>query len=407
MAVSRVERMGAVLAMSLLAACGGKAGGAADAVGSPADAAVEQQPDAPASGDAADGGDAATDTTADALAAGPKDVCLAALTAQCMRHAVCQGGDVPSCLALEADHCPDYYFSAYTNRTVENVQACLPALAALTCTDIAMGIVPSCLLNGKIGPGQPCLYTSQCQSYCADGIDRCGTCGAGVPVATGAACAVSGSYCAVTDFCHPATKVCVAKSSITYAEQGQPCDLHADPVVGCKGDLVCALPSSSVTQGTCHPIPQLGEPCGDVGDTIGVRPCGAGLTCDTTSHSCRPVGQCGSVSCDLTSSFCRTGGEPMGSAACVPLASEGAACDLGTTAALEVRCAAGLGCQGATVAAPAGGCGKPGAVGDACDASHFCGAGLQCSAATAGQCVVFAADSCFAAGGPDGGAGGP
>jgi len=415
MVASRVGLLGAVLAMSsAFPACGGKGAavvdGAADLVADlsagPADAATEQHPDVPAGGgDGAADAPAAPDAPLDASTMSPKEVCLAALTAQCTRHAVCQGADVSACLAAVSGYCPDYYFGPFSNRTVENVQACLPALAAMTCTDIAMGIIPSCLLPGKNGPGQACLYQSQCQTSCSNGLDRCGTCSAVSTAATGQPCGTqAAAACGPTDFCHPTKSVCAPKASIVYAGQGEPCDFDQDPVVGCQGDLVCARPSTATTQGTCQPIPQLGEPCVIAGDITGSRPCAMGLACNAISGSCQPDHLCGTVICDLTSSFCRTSLDPMAGPECVPLAGEGAACDLGTTGVPELRCADGLTCAGATVSAPAGVCAKPGGVGAACDASHFCAAGMQCSSSTGGQCVVFDPNACFAdVAGSDGG----
>src|ERR1044071_2407897 len=105
-----------------------------------------------------------------------------------------------SCVAI-ADHCPEYYFNPRSKRTVAGIQACLDALGQMPCTDIAMGITPPCLLRGTGAAGSACLYSTECQSGCTDGIDRCGTCGAATEVATGETCDGT-HFCASTDFCH-------------------------------------------------------------------------------------------------------------------------------------------------------------------------------------------------------------
>ena len=126
------------------------------------------------------------------------------------------------------------------------------------CTDFEVPIVSCLALPGKRPAGDGCAYPSQCQSLlCTGDFKTCGIC-AGAPamrVVDGAPCGnVSLNVsCMPGEFCHPQTHVCTSASTIVHATLGEPCDLAADPVVGCEGDLLCVLPTpASILPGSPH-----------------------------------------------------------------------------------------------------------------------------------------------------------
>jgi hypothetical protein len=328
----------------------------------------------------------------DAGAGGPADaftaasVCREAIAVQCRRRVACGGADMSECIRI-ADHCPFYYFNSNSNRTVADIQACLPALEQMTCTDIAMGIAPACLRQGKAPAGAACLYSTECQFGCVDGIEECGTCYMGMRVGTGETCGGT-RQCDATDFCHAATKVCTPRASIVYAAQDQPCDFAAQPAVGCRGDLICARATATSTAGTCRPVPQLGQACAMSGDVYS-QVCGPGLRC-TDQMTCQvPPPGCGDGGVCDPNSFCR---ERTGAPACVPRVAEGQPCNWGgTSSEPEIQCELNIWCVLIPGMEWNGICTRPGMVGDACDAMHPCAGGL-CGAA--GRCTSFDPAAC-------------
>src|SRR5437667_1075603 len=74
--------------------------------------------------------------------------------------------------------------------------------------------------------------------------------------------------------CHPATHVCVPfPLAVAHAGAGEPCDLAANPPVGCVGQLVCLAKDRTQSAGTCTAPSAAGQPCLD-----GASPrCGTGL----------------------------------------------------------------------------------------------------------------------------------
>lgn len=360
----------------------GDAGGAAD-------------PDAAATSDASTeaGSDAATGAT-------PAATCRAAIEAQCRRQAACRNVDVPSCVATVADRCPDYYFNARSLRTVAEIESCLAALGSMTCTDIAMALTPPCLRGGMGAGGAACLYSTECEFGCVDGIDRCGTCYVATRAATGQPCD-STHGCASIDYCHSLSKTCVPKASVVHAVEGEPCDFAAQPPVGCQGDLICTRATTTGTAGICRPIPQVDQPCAISGDAVGGKTCGAGLSCNTQTMTCRPAtpssGGCGDGGACNDTSFCRGAFGP--GASCAPRALEGQACRLtDTSAGLELECALGIRCVPTPDAGFNGTCTRLGTIGDACDPAHpcdgsLCGVGGRCTAFDPMACQPSGADA--------------
>jgi len=359
---------------------GSGGGGGSGAGGSGVDAhAPDAVTDAPASN-----GDAPT--TAD-------DLCRTAIFARCQRLAACGGGVSPdgSCTAASAA-CPDYLFNQASTRTVAGIAACLDELGQQPCSDIDLGVLPSCLSPGTRPAGAACAYSSNCASGGCSGRGMvCGTCAA-EPAATGQSCASAG--CRAGDFCHPASKLCTSGSTIVHAAQDQPCDLAAQPSVGCAGDLHCIAPTGQ-TAGTCQPLPLLdvGQPCYQV---PGV--CRAGLECftningSTTTSECVALPgdpACGSAPCDSTT-FCKSGD---GGRYCAPRAAVGDVC-AGDGGAVIAQCVSGAFCFGGGV------CGKYGMRGDPCSDAQPCASYLVC---TNGRCAPLGTEGCAPMAGDAGG----
>jgi hypothetical protein len=352
-----------------------------------ADGALD--PDAPAASDALTEAGSPADATGDAT---PDATCRAAIEAQCRRQAACRGGDADLCASAVVDRCPTYYFNSRSLRTVAEIDSCLAALGSMTCTDIAMGLVPPCLRQGTGAAGSACLYNTECQFGCSNGLDKCGLCYTATQAATGGACD-STHLCATTDYCHPVSKTCASKASVVHAAEGEPCDFAAQPSVGCSGDLVCARATTTGTAGICRPFPQLDQPCANIGDPVSSKTCAASLACDTNTMTCRPPppsGGCGDGGACDDASFC--GATATSAAACVPRSPAGQACRIvATSAGPELQCALGVYCVLTPDAGYNGMCVAPGKIGDTCDAAHPC-AGSLCG--VSGRCSAYDPAAC-------------
>ena len=326
----------------------------------------------------ATGGTGASDG---AVALDATEVCRAAVQAQCERDAFCllhPIGFLHDCLAL-ADLCPDYYFSADSNRVVADIAACVGMVSARSCTDIPLFVYPSCLVPGKRPVGAGCAFSSQCQSgQCSGSGDPCKTCSASP--AAGTKCPDSGR-CQLGDFCHPATRLCTDVSTIVHAAKGQPCDLSASPLVSCADDLLCVRAAYDSSAGTCTPRRVSGESCTTL--VNGSEGCAAGTECtDSTGGTCELPGTCGvGVRCD-SASYCRTGD---GGFTCAPLATAGQPCSTSSSDGLP-SCLLPAICMAAT-----GTCVLPRAWGETCDANNPCTQPLSC---TSGICQKLTALSC-------------
>ena len=260
-------------------------------------------------------GGSATGVRDGAVAMTPLDVCRAAIMAQAQRRAVCTGNSVQRYLDV-ANACPDYYFGADSNRTVAGVAACLSTLSALTCTDVALSLLPACLAGGQDPEGAICAYPSQCQSnFCLSDGTECSACRAAIPV--GGTCTSNLSGCEGGSFCNLGTGRCTDAKTIVYAKEGEPCDLRGTPVVGCEGDLQCLGPSST-SQGTCTAPVAAGQSCNGTNTH-----CAVNTTCSAAAGGiCLAAGDCGAgLPCDANS-YCRAGD---GGLTCLPRATVGPA----------------------------------------------------------------------------------
>ena len=312
-------------------------------------------------------GGSATGVRDGAVAMTPLDVCRAAIMAQAQRRAVCTGNSVQRYLDV-ANACPDYYFGADSNRTVAGVAACLSTLSALTCTDVALSLLPACLAGGQDPEGAICAYPSQCQSnFCLSDGTECSACRAAIPV--GGTCTSNLSGCEGGSFCNLGTGRCTDAKTIVYAKEGEPCDLRGTPVVGCEGDLQCLGPSST-SQGTCTAPVAAGQSCNGTNTH-----CAVNTTCSAAAGGiCLAAGDCGAgLPCDANS-YCRAGD---GGLTCLPRATVGQLCDDSGWAGLG-PCLAPAVCSGETCVMPS----PSGASGDTCDLNRPCGPFLACVAGT-------------------------
>jgi hypothetical protein len=383
------QRLLAAAGLVLLAACSSSPGGSSlpDAAGAA---------DRPAGGDADAAAEAPgpVDRAADLSApASPEEICRTAIAVQCQRRITCEPMGSPSlamCVSNNAGSCPDYYFNDASRRTPAGIAACLDALSRVACTDVAIGLQPDCLARGSRPGGAPCAYPSQCESAgCDVSATGCGVCLAAA--ASGAPCGTSAlGFCPAGEFCHRTTRVCTPGSAVSHASVGQACDLSADPVVGCAGDLVCVIATPLGTAGTCVSLPGLDQPCVS-GSSAAF--CAAGLVC--TSGVCRPEVPCGAASCQ-EGTYCL---EADGGMTCAPRAVAGQACS-SFQPAESPPCAAPATCT----ASPDAGysCVRPGARGDACDTTRPCLGALTC---TGGRCATPGPAAC-PLGVPDAAAGG-
>lgn len=332
-------------------------------------------------GGAGGSGNGGTHTSAGGTGGGtsldPTEVCRAAIRAQAERMATCLGQDTVDSYMRSAQACPEYVFNPASNRNLEDVANCLPALLARTCTDVAVAVIPACYANGKRDSGAGCAFSSQCKSgVCNGGGQSCGVCHDGGEPAGSACqfwyeCAV-GLHC--TDSGH-----CADNGTPVYAAEGQPCDLDATPIVGCVGDLYCQIVGTG-RAGTCVAAPGAGEPCTANGMTNGLFAltiCAAGTTC--VQGACQPPGGCGSGPLCDASSYCESIGSGL---VCAPRAAVGQGCSGGTS---------GYPCVAPAICLDNVKCVVPRAPGEACNADNPCDKYLVC---VSGTCQKMVAATC-------------
>jgi hypothetical protein len=319
---------------------------------------------------AGDGGSTSLDPT------DPTEVCRAAIRVQAERAATCLGQDMLDYYLSTANACPDFLFNPDSNRKVEEVAACLPALRARTCTDIAAVVMPTCYANGKRAGKASCAFSSQCKNgACSTDGRQCGTC---VEDASGASPCRSWGACAFGSHCTSGGE-CALNGTPTYAAEGEACDLNATPLQGCVGDLYCRLTGDG-RQGICTASPGAGKPCGNNGMSFGVLSttiCAPGTTC--VYGTCQLPGGCGTnQTCDSGEVCTAT---ETGSLQCSPKAKLGQACtDLGSAN----PCLAPTTCLNSK-------CVVPRKDGETCDADSPCDRYLLC---VGGKCQKMNVATC-------------
>jgi hypothetical protein len=398
MCLGETRRFPALALLAIFAACSSKAAGGGNSDGGP-DAPPDLAGDVAAAGDAAGGSDAHDAAGSDAggsdgsSTVSPEKACHDVTTALCARRAFCGGQTSAGC--ADSYPCPSYYFAPDSRRNVDNLEACLPVLQQLPCTEALIGVLPDCLLGGTRQGGAPCAFGSQCASgSCSGGITACGTCAA--VLEAGQACGSGQGICRAGSFCHRTTKVCSATSTIVHAGEGSPCDLAADPVVGCEGDLICNVTTSAQTAGTCVRPPGDGQPCAIAPG--GTQICAAGLRCGIVTTSGARVLACGQNPCGTqqcpAGSFCYE--DPMTPLNCRVYATEGQTCTQNMPGG-DTMCASPTFCEVASdagVGTPASGtCVRLTSLrpGDACDPAVGCNFPLLC---TGGTCAGLDPATC-------------
>lgn len=305
------------------------------------------------------------------------EICRAAVRAQAERAATCLGQDTIDTYMSYANACPGYVFNPDSNRKVDEVAACLPALRARTCTDVAAAVVPACYPCGKREGKASCAFSSQCRSGgCLTDGRKCGTCAGGVE-ATGNTCQTWAS-CAFGWHC-TSGGVCAPNGTPTYAAEGEACDLDATPLKGCVGDLYCRFEGSG-RQGICTAPPGAGKPCASNNMGTGVFSmtiCATGTTC--VHGTCQPPGGCGDGLTCASDSYCSSTTTGL---VCAPRAKLGSGCAGGSN---------GYPCVAPAVCLDAIKCVIPRAEGDDCDTDNPCDRYLLC---VGGKCQRMNAATC-------------
>jgi hypothetical protein len=183
--------------------------------------------------------------------------------------------------------------------------------------------------------------------------------------------------CAPGSFCQLATLTCVDNSTIVHAAEGEPCDLFAEPTIGCVGDLYCKAGADGGSRGICTRAPAAEQPCAGNGPQSEYM-CAAGTTCN--AGICERPGFCGlSTQCD-SASYCASA-----TRACAPRAEVGQSCYRHPVESV------GLPCRAPAVCGSEQTCVVPRARGEACDNDNPCEELLFC---VGGTCQPMAAGLC-------------
>ncbi len=185
-----------------------------------------------------------------------RKACRDYLAVLCARQGDCSGPATGyGCLQRQAK-CPDFLFSPGSTRTIESVEACLPAIRAMSCDDISIVKYPACSTPGTKMPGEACAFNTQCESL---------SCGAGYGNAdcdTCARAAKSGESCTGSAVTCEGGLVCMGSceaptTHVTVGKNGDPCDQF----MPCDTGLVCAGTSPNASSGFCAAAPRVGEKC--------------------------------------------------------------------------------------------------------------------------------------------------
>jgi hypothetical protein len=273
--------------------------------------------------------------------------CADVATARCQKMQECnpQGllntyGDLSSCESRQSANCVMNLAAPQTANTPAHTESCAQATPSQSCSDFALGNVPSACTPpaGPRDAGSPCSVSAQCATaYCL--ISRTSACGVCAPQPrVGDSCANNG--CGPGLLCDSMTSQCVAPVGTGGS---------------CTGSSVCApgytcIGNTDTTTGTCVALATtVGASC-DVADG-GTRCDGRqGLYCNVPQgRVCAKVAdatatlECGTVDggvIDCTAgAFCqKAAGSKSG--ICIAPAVDGAACDRvnGPTCASPSRC---------------------------------------------------------------------
>lgn len=290
--------------------------------------------------------DASTPTTTPPVTA--EAACASHAKAQCARAKACgeflfgaMWGDAATCEARVSLGCVDKLSESGVTWKPEGLMSCADSLAAASCDDLALGILPAACAPtpGTLSATDSCVHDEQCSTgFCKKGsFGACGSCAERAKA--GASCS-RGSDCA-------AGLLCANRSCRAPAAQGQSCSTSRP----CSPGLVC-------NGGTCAK----GAP--------------AGSSCAETPTSPDPCDRASGVFCSSLLMQCSAAKVVASGESCNPF--------------FDV-CAAGGTCDGF---GNSGSCRPPPREGDSCTVS---GSGAGCFAPSVcelGKCVVPTAAAC-------------
>lgn len=317
--------------------------------------------------------------------------CRAYVTAACLRISECNGTDPASCLDL-LDHCPDYFFSPGSLRTVENILACVEPWRNFSCVQYQVDRYPDCAIPGSLPPGSPCTYVSQCDTNeCSTaGQDACGICLRFAEpgedcTAEGVTCR-PGEQCGASRMCEPISAEYVeTPPQLTEVAAGEACSssLQCPETAGCVQDATAG-------SARCLLLPEAGQPCAVEGPygSIGSL-CSEGTYCANGESICRPdppAGQaCGS---SMYGQVCADGTHcDAATTTCLADVPAGGSCKLSSQGMSSAECAGDLVCGCADEACGAGVCGSLREEGEDCStANTLCALGTECQG---GICVAL------------------
>jgi hypothetical protein len=217
-------------------------------------------------------------------------------------------------------------FAPGSTRTVDILFECAEVYETWPCEDALVYRYPSCVTPGTRQMGEPCAFSSQCQSLqCKLTGDRCGTCGR--IVAENEDCTPADAVCGAGFLC--SSGICRPQSP-TIKQPGEPCASFADcdqvnaycneqgicqlypgENESCPGNICTSQFYCATADHICRRRPGLDAACGDDARTF-VPACASSLVC-TAARSPEP-GTCIAPTtvevggdCTSATSFCVTG----------------------------------------------------------------------------------------------------
>ena len=313
------------------------------------------------------------------------EACHRYFDAICARQVAC--GLTLETMCVTADLCPDHMFSLGSTWTVEAATACAAAWATMSCDDMKRDVRPACAeQNGTFALGRACVAHSQCASGYCDAPVISGLCGACAPILPrDSPCSGPLARCAYGQTCSDNRCVDRQRTEFTKpARQGERC--VNGPTPPCEPGLGCLVASETATEGTCVPLPTLGQPC--VTTFFSAGACAAGLSCNArptgTCVKASAIGEaCGFVAC-LEGGYCNTfpdaPGEPY---TCQPVLAAGELCTrklrFGHETGKPAPCAKDLECMYTDDLARTARCAKARDLGESCnDTTMLCRPGSSC-----------------------------
>src|SRR5262245_50481453 len=107
---------------------------------------------------------------------GQTEAWMAYAMATCRRSDECAGRTDPDAYPCSSN-CPDIMFAPGSTRTVDDLLECAAIYPTWPCADVAAERFPPCVTPGTRQVGEPCRFSSQCQSLECNLVGAtCGTC---------------------------------------------------------------------------------------------------------------------------------------------------------------------------------------------------------------------------------------